>query len=924
MSIPMPTDLRRNSVPSHGLVPTIENPLDQGGQASTPSPGNTAGPPNNDYNTIDQTAASGLAAPKPIRRRMRMITSCLECRRRKLKCNKMAPCLNCQKFTRDCTYIGPKLDEASQLKLTEMKEKVGSLERHFEQVVVKSATRAGSHELGPGAGGGRGNTIIADDINDELEDEGDLEPTPMIAADLTYEDDADGPEDIMDLGIRIGKMRITEKIGGMNRPRLSEEILVGLNNSGQGDTVQMILQQQSILSGMGSIDPATGQLSSIPEFLRPSDSYIAPSSGFFFGHILQTPPILSLLPSEAIRSKLMNRYFEAVHPVAPCGHRPSLEALFRSFEEDIRYNIEPRASVQAVVFAAWFSATLSLPAEDVPMSYGVNRDDLLNKMKLGAESAMSKAHFIRTTKVETLQALVMYLIALCRNEVSRAHSILTGAAIRIAQCMGLNRDGELYGLTPLETHVRRLIWHQLCFLDIRTCEAQGPNPSIRREEYDAKLPLNIDDEDLAPTTRGPLAMSDHFTLMLLPRIRFEINEMMRILWSDRRKLESRRIALHTVLNKIESFRKSLFEQYYHMLDDSTPLRRYVKQVMMLLLYRLNVMVLHPYHANAAHPMPEKLSTLLVYCGISMIENSIALERNPLYRDWRWYLGAYHQYQIALLLATEIYYTPAHPLAHRIWACLDDVFGLDPNLPREEKAVKVLTEIMSKTGLYTSMRKVRAPAANADAVLDRQPAVKTSSPPASHAEQKQKAEGLAGGGYPTGAAGMVLPNSSQAQPSYLPPPPHISQQPLPPAPPTYSIPILPPGMVFGGVSNGETLWALPGNFPNSPDHTSDEESPRACGMQQQQQQQQQQQNQQQQHQQHQNQQHHHQQQQNQGMGGVSGVGHQGLAHLGPPPAHQHHGQQAMEIDWGQMELLAQEYNFNAMVDENAGGLGGFTW
>lgn len=28
--------------------------------------------------------------------------------------------------------------------------------------------------------------------------------------------------------------------------------------------------------------------------------------------------------------------------------------------------------------------------------------------------------------------------------------------------------------------------------------------------------------------------------------------------------------------------------------------------------------------------------------------------------------------------------------------------------------------------------------------------------------------------------------------------------------------------------------------------------------------------------------------------------------------------------GQMELLAQEYNFNAMVDEDAGGLGGFTW
>ncbi|KAK1834698.1 hypothetical protein QBC39DRAFT_389085 [Podospora conica] len=801
MPMPMPTDLRRNSVPSHGLVPTIENPADHGGgQASTPP--------------IDQASASGLAslAPKPIRRRMRMITSCLECRRRKLKCNRMNPCMNCLKFTRDCTYLGAKLDEASQLKLTEMKEKVGSLERHFEQVVVKSATRSGSYELGSGSGGGRRNTIIADDINDELDDEGDLEPTPMIAADLTYEDDADGPEDIMDLGIRIGKMRITEKIGGMNRPRLSEEVY------SRGT-------QQFRPGGYCADDSAAAEhhMTSIPEFLRPSDSYIAPSSGFFFGHILQTPSILSLLPSDAIRSKLMNRYFEAVYPVAPCGHRPSLEAMFRSFEDDIRFNMEPRASVQAVVFSAWFSATLSLPAEDVPVTYGVNRDDLLNKMKLGAEAALSKAHFIRTTKVETLQALVMYLIALCRNEVSRAHSILTGAAIRIAQCMGLHRDGELYGLTPLETHVRRLIWHQLCFLDIRTCEAQGPNPSIRRDEYDAKLPLNIDDEDLTPTTRGPVAMSNHFTLMLLPRIRFEINEMMRIIWSDRRKLESRRIALHTVLNKIESFRKSLFEQYSHMLDDSTPLQRYVKQVMMLLLYRLNVMVLHPYHANAAHPMPDKLSTLLVYCGISMIEISIQLERNPLYRDWRWYLGAYHQYQIALLLATEIYYTPDHQMAPRIWACLDDVFGLDPNLPRKDKAIKVLTEIMSKTGLYTSMRKVRAPAANAEVVLDRQPVVKTSPPPASNGEGVSV--GYSNANSSGGSGNLVLSPASQSQAAYIPPQTHMPQQPLPPVPP-YSIPVLPPGMVFGGVSNGETLWALPGNFPNSPDHTSDEESPRA--------------------------------------------------------------------------------------------------
>lgn len=166
----------------------------------------------------------GAGTPKPIRRRMRMITSCLECRRRKLKCNKSNPCTNCLKFSRDCLYLGPKLDEASQLRLTEIKEKVGSLERQLERDVAKSGGSTGS-----GAGPyhhqqQQQQRILADDVEGEFDEERDLEITPMVALDLTYEDDADGADDIMDLGVQVGKMRLTEKIGGLNRPRISEEV----------------------------------------------------------------------------------------------------------------------------------------------------------------------------------------------------------------------------------------------------------------------------------------------------------------------------------------------------------------------------------------------------------------------------------------------------------------------------------------------------------------------------------------------------------------------------------------------------------------------------------------------------------------------------------------------------------------------------
>lgn len=172
-------------------------------------PGPESGGPNS-------RAAAAAAAMKPIRRRNRMINSCLECRKRKLKCSKTSPaCMNCLKSGRDCLYIGPKLDEASQLRLAEIKEKQGSLERQLERDVAKSTTTKSALQQ----------RILADEVEDDYDEDRDLEATPLVALDMTYEDDADGGTDEMiDLGIQIGKMRITERIGGLSRPRLSEEV----------------------------------------------------------------------------------------------------------------------------------------------------------------------------------------------------------------------------------------------------------------------------------------------------------------------------------------------------------------------------------------------------------------------------------------------------------------------------------------------------------------------------------------------------------------------------------------------------------------------------------------------------------------------------------------------------------------------------
>lgn len=368
--------------------------------------------------------------------------------------------------------------------------------------------------------------------------------------------------------------------------------------------------------------------------------------------------------------------------------------------------------------------------------------------------------------------------------------MLVGAAVRMAECMGLHRDGEAYGLTPLETHVRRLIWHQLCFLDVRTCEAQGPKPVIRREDYDTKLPVNCNEEDLTHAVVSPES-SDHWTTNTLALIRFEINEMMRVIWIDRRRLETRKTTLTAVLTKIENFRRRMSEKYDHLLDVSQPIQRYAKCVMYLLTYRLHVMVLHPYHSNAANPMPPRLSSLLITSGILICELAIQLETNPNFREWAWYLGAYFQYQIALLLATEVYFRPMSQEADRIWACLDYVFSMDRRLPPEVKGPQLLAEVQGKTAVYMRMRKMRGPTSTARAQTSQNVVGGTS-----------RANSVASlGGY----SQHMSPASSTKMENVATPPP--MPQGMPPAPQ--------PQMVFAGVSDGQALWSLPPMHHESP-------------------------------------------------------------------------------------------------------------
>ncbi|OBT89176.1 hypothetical protein VE02_01698 [Pseudogymnoascus sp. 03VT05] len=731
-----------------------------------PSPADeTARPqaPSSSSNPTGGPSLSPVAAALPetrVRRRNRMITSCLECRRRKLKCDKSHPCVNCTKGHRDCIFLAPALDQASRLKLTEIKDQVGSL----ESLLGRGAQQPASDATLPHIEGNPAD--IKDEDFPQAEDEKDLEPTPLAVVDAVYEDDAD--DDLLDLGIQIGRMRITERIGGFFRPRLAQELAYSLY-----DTSKPSLSPDNINTTPSGVQTY--------QYLMPSPAYIAPASGFVFGHAGNGSSLIDYLPTRLAADRLVKQYFTVVHPVAQLLHYPSFEKEYENFWEDISLGIEPPTSLQAIVFAAMFSGAVSMSEMVILRDFGVPKDRLIDNFKSGTETALSKSHFLRTTKVETLQAFVMYLIPLCRAETSRAHSVLVGAAIRMAECMGLHRDGETYGLNPIETQVRRLIWYQLCFLDIRTCEAQGPRPSIRRGDFDTRLPINVNDVDLHANGK-PVTGVDRWVDATFTTMRFEVNEMMRLIWSERPRIESRKSTLTNLLGKIEAFRRHLAEKYDHLIDERVPFQRFAKMVKNLLLGRLTVMVLHPYHNSVQNMMPPRLRKMLIAAATNTVENAMWIDSVPDVQPWAWYGGAFNQYHSAFLLLLDSHFFSHDESLDRIWHCLDYVFETDPSETREVKARKVLCELQEKTTVYQQFRKMRASPAMLKHVGQRPP-------------RRVDRNINSGASSVSAHDGGVL----GTEPSL------IGKVPVPDA-------------VFAGVSNGEALWALP-NY-GSPAGSSD--------------------------------------------------------------------------------------------------------
>lgn len=107
--------------------------------------------------------------------------------------------------------------------------------------------------------------------------------------------------------------------------------------------------------------------------------------------------------------KLWQTFLENVNPLIKIVHTPTLQPQILEATGDLP---TVGKELEALMFAIYCIALGSLQADEVRRSFGESKKKLLSRYRQGAQLALSKASFLRTSNLMVLQAFMLYLVSL--------------------------------------------------------------------------------------------------------------------------------------------------------------------------------------------------------------------------------------------------------------------------------------------------------------------------------------------------------------------------------------------------------------------------------------------------------------------------------------------------------------------------------
>jgi hypothetical protein len=423
--------------------------------------------------------------------------------------------------------------------------------------------------------------------------------------------------------------------------------------------------------------------------------------GFIFGASSHNVDLLSLHPQPGQIELYWEIFKDRVDPLVKVLHLPTLQPTILAAASSLK-NI-PRG-FECLLFAIYYCAATSLSSPDCMKKLGEERSVLLTRYRFGVEQALARANFLTTEELMVLQAFVLFLICLRRNNDARVIWTLTGLVVRIAQTMGIHRDGSHFGLTPFEVEMRRRLWYQVCVLDVRASEDHGCDPTILEQSYDTKMPLNINDEDMSPEMPEHPPDKLGCTDMSFCLLRFEIGNYFRKINyippgpakpgaspSTPMMLAEKEVFIGECHRKIR-------EKYLDKCDMSKPLNWVVATVAKITMNKMWLMLYHPYQRqNRGTALPNETREKLFVTSIENLEYSVLLDTEAKTMKWNWMFRTYMQWHALAFTLSELCHRTKGEMVERAWTAVESV--------RDARWGSELPEDTNSSQLWRPLKKI---------------------------------------------------------------------------------------------------------------------------------------------------------------------------------------------------------------------------
>ena len=347
-------------------------------------------------------------------------------------------------------------------------------------------------------------------------------------------------------------------------------------------------------------------------------------------------------------------------------------------------------------------------------NFGASKTDLNLKYRLGLEHALAKADFLNAPDIILVQAFAIFLCVGRRHDSPRFVYMMTGLVIRMAQYLGLQRDGSHFEhLTPFEIEMRRKVWWIVCHLDLRASEDQGTDVTIMCGSFDTKIPLNINDADINLESEQLPTERDGVTDMSFPRIFAALCDIMRQMMGP--GMRNGAAGLEDQSRMLDEIYKKYEQGYFQYTTESGDIAYWVGvTIARLTMAKMKLIVFLPVLFSSPNEhFSDRTRTELLVSAIEVAEYNHALNAEQSCRQWRWIYQTYTHWHAIVYLLIEISRRPWSPIVERAWVALHSSW-LIPAQTSMDKKLRIwvpLRQLMAKARKHrdTELKRLRADA-----------------------------------------------------------------------------------------------------------------------------------------------------------------------------------------------------------------------